>query len=182
MRIAGFDEVGRGAWAGPLLVVGVVIKSDSLTDLRDSKSYTAKQRESLRAIVCRNVLSVGLSWVSAEEIDTIGLANSLKRGFKDAAATLEPHADTIIVDGNVDYVGSPISTALIKGDESVPAVAAASIIAKQLRDAYMHQLHSLHPEYEFNRHVGYGTALHKKLIEQHGITRFHRRSFKGVGS
>lgn len=193
-RILGVDEVGRGPWAGPLCV-GAVILSSEIAGLADSKKLTAKKRANLAAEIAKKS-TYGLGWVSARELDKIGLSAALKLATIRAIEKIPPDTyDEIIIDGNINFLSSPqpnptpnfefqplqkpIST-LIKGDVLVPAISAASIIAKHARDIYMTKLAEKYPEYSFEHHVGYGTKLHRQTLEQYGPCPEHRQSFKPI--
>ena len=178
--VIGIDEVGRGCWAGPL-VVGAVVLSQPIEGLKDSKKLTKKRREELSAIVLDRAAATGLGWVTAEEIDSLGLTRSTGLAAERALAQIKIDFDEIIIDGNTNFLPrDPRSKAIIKADDSVAAVSAASIIAKVARDAYMIQAALLYPEYGFEEHVGYGTARHVAAIKEHGICQLHRRSYKPI--
>lgn len=176
--IAGFDEVGRGAWAGPLLICGTVIETNQLAGLRDSKQLSRRKRQEFTQELLREVKALSLQWVAPCTIDEYGLGVALRNGF--VACASEVDADRYVVDGAVDYLGTSRSQAVVRGDESVPAVAAASIIAKYYRDTYMKLIDTLYPVYGFKEHVGYGTAAHKSALSRLGASPIHRRSFKPV--
>lgn len=178
MLIAGFDEVGRGAWAGPLCIVGVVLQDGLLTGLRDSKHFSAQKRSNLFSQIQRSAHAISIFWANNELIDNKGLGSCIRQGFNYCSNQLT--ADVFILDGNVNYLNRDRVVVQPKADDTYPAVAAASIIAKQLRDAYMKQLGELDSRYGFAQHVGYGTSLHKNSIKQYGPSTAHRLSFKGV--
>lgn len=177
----GIDEVGRGCLAGPLLVVAAREKTALPGRLKDSKLMTRRQR-----LQTLNMLSVccefGEGWVSALEIDKLGLADAMRQGVARALRSLRVSADdTIIMDGKVNYCSGRFSqaTCRISADRDVPIVAAASIYAKVARDNYMQKLNKLYPGYGFDRHVGYGTKLHRVMLEKLGaVPGVHRRSFR----
>lgn len=180
MYVAGYDEVGRGAWAGPLLVVGVVLGPTQFKGLKDSKALSKGKRELLYKQIVREAPKVSAIWSSNADIDKHGLAVCLQRSFTACAQLMNQDAQQHVVDGSYDYIRNGSSTALIKGDEKMPAIAAASIVAKHLRDKYMQHLHSIDDRYSFDKNVGYGTKQHIESIEQHGPSTVHRLSFKGV--
>jgi len=172
----GIDEAGRGAWAGPLVAAAVLLKRP-LAGLADSKRLTPLKREQLYARIHR-AGRVGLGVVEPGELDRIGLAASLARVMNEALAQLSPLGETIIVDGPIDYIRSSNSSALIRADDTVEAVMAASIIAKVERDRMMMALDKQWPDYGFGRHKGYGTAAHREAIVSLGPCGLHRYSFR----
>lgn len=182
--IVGIDEVGRGPWAGPLVVGAVILGGVEINGLTDSKKLTKKRREELDAIIRRDAAAYGLGWVEAHEIDTLGLALALQlacRRALDVVDTLGVAYHEIIIDGTVNLLqgtakGHYVAT-MKKADLLVPSVSAASIIAKVARDAYMAKQDMIYEGYMFGSHVGYGTAVHRKAIEMRGITPLHRLSF-----
>jgi len=179
---AGFDEVGRGAWAGPLIVAGVVLSGEVESNFRDSKHYTKLAREKVVLDVYEVAESIAVSVIPAHLIDEIGLGVALGLAFKNAAKDLASAADEYIVDGSIDYLNIDNSRAEPKADDTYQAVAASSIIAKVHRDWYMQRLAENGNDYGFERHVGYGTQLHKQRLVQFGPGAFHRKSFKPVAN
>lgn len=180
--ILGIDEVGRGPWAGPLVVGAVVLGGAVIEGLTDSKKLTKRRREELSAIICEMLPGgIGLGWVHAHELDEIGLSEALRMATRRAVEQIKQPYHQIIIDGTINFLsdtskGSYVTT-LKKADLLIPSVSAASIVAKVARDAYMTEQHKLFPEYGFKSHVGYGTAAHRAAIEQYGITPLHRLSF-----
>lgn len=183
MMIVGIDEVGRGPWAGPLVVGAVVLDTD-IPGLTDSKKLTKKKREMLNVEIIDKAQAVGLGWVHAYELDEIGLPAALTLACKRALSEVHVPYHEIIIDGTVNFLKDtrkgPYVTTLKKADLLVPSVSAASIVAKVARDEYMSRQHELYPEYGFDGHVGYGTAAHKAALEQHGVTPLHRKSFAPI--
>jgi len=205
--ILGIDEVGRGPWAGPL-VVGAVVLEDPQDDLweslDDSKKLTAKKRELNSHLILENAKATGLGWVEASEIDTIGLSKALRlatmRAICDSLKVESPKqiADfdkiirsanelpfsEIIIDGTINFLKETslesITTILPKADSKIKEVSAASIIAKVARDNYMIKLSEKYPEYGFDKHVGYGTKKHKEALEKFGPCPEHRKSFRPI--
>ncbi len=178
--VVGIDEVGRGAWAGPLLVGAVAFAATVPEGVTDSKLLSANRRVYLLRHIKTAALGIGLGWVSSFEIDQIGLGPALKLGSERAVAALECDFDLIIIDGTINFLPEHNVITLPKADLLVPEVAAASIVAKVARDAYMHRLHAQDPRFGFDRHVGYGTALHARQLTEFGPSPQHRRSFKPV--
>jgi ribonuclease HII len=182
MITVGIDEVGRGCWAGPL-VAGAVVLEKPIVGLKDSKKLNKKQREILAVEIESRALAVGLGWVDPATLDKVGITTAVKRAMAEALEQIGVRYDEIIIDGNLNFFpDNPKARAVIKADGSVPAVSAASIIAKVARDNYMAEISSKYPGYGFERHVGYGTALHLERLKLHGISDLHRRSFKPVGA
>ena len=180
MIVSGFDEVGRGAWAGPLTVVGVSLASEEFAGLRDSKYYSGKKRQKIYGRIMRTAQAISICWISNSEIDTNGLGPSLSKAFKGCATNL-PSSTVRIVDGSVNYLNDFVNSfSEPKADDTYPAVAAASIVAKHLRDSYMQSVHNIFPDYLFMSNVGYGTKDHKAALSKIGPCRLHRLSFKGV--
>jgi len=180
MMSVGIDEVGRGCWAGPL-VVGAVILKQSLSGLRDSKQLIKSERERLALIIHEEALACALGWVTPVELDELGLTAATSLAMRRAMELLPARYDEIIIDGSINYLpDEPLARVLIKADASVPAVSAASIIAKVARDRYMMDIAAEYPDYGFERHVGYGTRLHREQLKLHGVSRLHRRSFAPV--
>ena len=175
--IIGIDEVGRGAWAGPLAVGAVAIAPDAVAGLADSKTLTKKRREILAHQIKLHAAWIGIGWVSARKIDSIGMSAALRLAAARAMRGA-PEGSDVIIDGTIKLVeGDNVST-LKKADQLIPAVSAAAIIAKVARDRYMLSLDKAFARYEFSSHVGYGTAKHLEMITTYGVTQLHRLSFK----
>lgn len=179
--IVGIDEVGRGAWAGPLVVGAVLLGRTDIEGLTDSKKLTPKRRQLLAREIKNQAASIGLGWVSAQTIDRIGLAEALRLGARRAIREIDQPFNEIIIDGTVDLLGDSRVTTIKQADLLIPSVSAASIVAKVARDYYMSTIiHKEHPEYSFNKHVGYGTAAHMQALDNFGATELHRLSVNPV--
>ena len=184
-KLLGIDEVGRGPWAGPL-VVGACVLREPIEGLTDSKKLTAKRREVLAAEIHEKAFC-GLGWVPAAELDEIGLSTALRKACRDAVKEIQAaraEFNGIIIDGTINFLSdTPLGgyvTVKPKADLLVPEVSAASIIAKVARDNYMVELAEKFPNYGFEKHVGYGTALHRAALEEYGPCEEHRQSFRPV--
>lgn len=179
--ILGIDEVGRGPWAGPLVVGAAVLGDQLLEGLTDSKKLSAARRRVLAAKIRETARGYGLGWVDAAEIDEIGLSAALRLATIRAVEQISVPYHEIIIDGTVNFLADTgkgqFVTVMKKADLLIPAVSAASIIAKVARDEYMQVQATHYPEYGFDSHVGYGTARHREAIERYGVTPLHRLSF-----
>ena len=178
-RIAGCDEVGRGPLAGPLVAAAVVLDPDERIDgLADSKTLSAKRRAAISDLV-RKKAQVAVVTIPAHEVDKLNVLAASELAMRKAVAQLGD-VDHILTDAlSLKETVHP-QTALIKGDSRSASIAAASIVAKVERDAYMERLGKKHPVYGFERHKGYPTKEHIRLLEEYGITDEHRKSFAPV--
>lgn len=180
--LCGVDEAGRGPLAGPVVAAAVILKPDS--DLRklvrDSKKLSHARREQLHALIMAEA-SVGVAFVSPEEIDRINILNAAMLAMRQAVERLDAKPRVTLIDGNRTPAGMDGDVrAVVKGDQSEASISAASIIAKVERDRYMLEIDSRYPEYGFARHKGYPTADHYAALNKLGPTPIHRRTFKGV--
>lgn len=182
--ILGIDEVGRGCWAGPLVVGAVVLGDAKIDGLTDSKALSKKRREELDVVIRASSAGTGLGWVSAVEIDEIGLSEALRLATQRAVQEVRMGGvpfHEIIIDGTVNFLTeTPLEkyvSTLKKADLLITSVSAASIVAKVARDNYMTEQAKNYPEFGFEKHVGYGTAAHSKAIDENGVTPLHRLSF-----
>lgn len=179
--ILGIDEVGRGPWAGPLVVGAVVLGGAHIEGLTDSKKLTKKRREILYDEIQEKASGIGLGWVTAKEIDEIGLSAALKLATKRAVQEVKAPFHEVIIDGTINFLaGTPLERyvkTMPKADLLVPSVSAASIVAKVSRDRYMATQDAIYDGYAFGSHAGYGTAVHRSAIELRGVTPLHRLSF-----
>lgn len=184
--IVGIDEVGRGPWAGPVVFGAVVLGAVQIDGLTDSKKLTKKRRELLSAAIHEKAAAVGLGWVSAAELDEIGLSAALTLACKRALEQITVPYQQIILDGTVNLLKDtgkgPYVTTMAKADLLVPSVSAASIVAKVARDAYMAEQDQVYPGYGFAAHAGYGTSAHRSALERLGVTELHRRSFAPIAA
>lgn len=177
--IVGIDEVGRGCWAGPLVAAAVLIRKP-IEGLRDSKLISRKKREYLYDLIMANS-DVGVGWVEASIIDKIGLTEAVRNAMSSALAEIKCSYDEVIIDGDYNYLDIlDKSRCLIKADSLVDAVSAASIVAKVLRDRFMFEMATKYSKYGFEKHVGYGTDHHKKMLIRFGTCELHRLSYKPV--
>jgi ribonuclease HII len=180
--IVGIDEVGRGCWAGPV-VAGAVALATPIFGLKDSKKLSKRQREALTILINQQAAAVGIGWVSALEVDTIGLTAAVRLAMARALDQIDTAYDEIIIDGSFNFLAdNPKATTLVKADDLIPAVSAASIVAKVARDNYMTELGAQLPQYGFESHVGYGTAQHLAALRVHGVTEHHRKSYKPIAA
>lgn len=179
--ILGIDEVGRGPWAGPLVIGAVVLGGANIDGLTDSKKLSKKRRELLDIEIRKKALSIGLGWVNADKIDEIGLSASLQLATRLAIEQISVAYHEIVIDGTVNFLygtnKEKFVTTMKKADILIPSVSAASIVAKVARDKFMASQDDIYKGYNFKNHVGYGTAEHGKAIEKLGVTKLHRLSF-----
>jgi ribonuclease HII len=179
--VAGVDEVGRGALAGPVVAAAVILAPGTdLPAVRDSKLVRLAERERLAIEIKCRAVAVGIGWATAGEIDERGLTWAVAASGKRALEDMNMAYDAVILDGNHNYLNDYcISEAIIKADSLCLSVAAASIVAKVARDNVMNLYHQLYPQFGFNQNVGYGTALHMSQL-RNGISSLHRRSFAPI--
>jgi len=185
--IAGIDEAGRGPLAGPVVAAcvalepGFIDKLDSpeIELIKDSKKLTAKKREELAEFIMERLGEVGIGVCGHQTIDRINILQASFLAMKKAVGSLKQKPDFILLDGNLKISNcSYRQKAIIKGDELVFCIAAASIIAKVERDRIMLEMHDIYPNYGFDKHKGYGTKLHMERLKKYGPCAIHRMSFK----
>ncbi|MBQ3554191.1 MAG: ribonuclease HII [Clostridia bacterium] len=179
--LAGVDEAGRGPLAGPVYAAAVILPEDYyLEDINDSKKLSEKKREVLFDVICENALAYCISSVSAKEIDEINILNATFLAMKQAVEGLSLPADFVLVDGNRSKGLSVPFECVVSGDAKSQSIAAASILAKVARDRHVKEcLAPKYPQYEFEKHKGYGTKLHTEKILEFGPCEEHRMSFLG---
>lgn len=178
-RIAGVDEVGRGCLAGPVMAGAVVLDpGHHIAGLRDSKILSAVQRERLCQEVIRHALGWSVAAVGPEEIDRINIHRASLQAMRQAVLTLVPLPDLVLVDAFRIPDLPMAQRGVVHGDARCSAIAAASIVAKVLRDRLMAELHETDPRYGFDRHKGYATPDHLRAVARHGYSPAHRRSFR----
>lgn len=176
--VAGIDEVGRGALAGPLVAACVILPASTRLSLADSKLLLPQKRAVISNKIKEKAIGFGVGWVINQEIDEFGLAWSLREAYLRALEDMALEVSQIILDGSVNYLKEfGMCQALVKADQKVSCVAAASIIAKVERDKYMQSLCDKYPEYCYETNVGYGTKAHREAIITNGLTDLHRQSF-----
>ena len=179
--LCGVDEAGRGPLAGAVYAAAVILDpARPIAGLNDSKKLSAKARERLAFIIKAESLAWAVAYASVEEIDRLNILQATMLAMQRAVAGLELRPQTVWVDGNRCPAWDYSSRAVVEGDALVPAISAASIIAKTTRDAAMLELDARYPQYGFAGHKGYGTAAHLKAIRQHGPCPEHRQSFSPV--
>lgn len=180
-RIAGVDEVGRGCLAGPVVAAAVILDPNRpIKGLRDSKKLSAKKRDELAEEIKEKALAWSVAAMGPEVIDKINILQATLEAMKAAVEKLPVEPDFVQVDGNKLPKWKWLSEAVVKGDDKVEWISAASIIAKTTRDAYMCKIAKLYPQYGFEHHVGYGTAEHIKALKAYGPTPIHRKTFAPV--
>ena len=182
--VAGIDEAGRGPLAGPVVAAAVIL-GPPISGLRDSKKLSETNRERLAWQIRETAVSWSVAWCDPAEIDALNILEATMLSMRRAFEGLRLSPDHVLVDGNrlpdFRFDRTRIKAeAIVKGDDLVPAISAASVIAKTFRDARMQQVHKRYPCYEFARHKGYGTQLHRERLEKHGPCPEHRYSFAPV--
>lgn len=177
--ICGIDEAGRGPLAGPVVVASVIMPENSMIEgVNDSKKVSEKKREKLYDQIINEAICYGVGIIDQNEIDDINILNATKRGVTRSLEELTKKPDIILVDAlkGIDTLGIPYES-IIKGDAKSYSIAAASIIAKVTRDRIMREWDKVYPQYGFEKHKGYGTAQHIKVIKEMEICPLHRKSF-----
>lgn len=180
--IAGVDEAGRGPWAGPVTAGAVILDpAQPIEGLTDSKKLTEARRDALAPLIRERAAAWSVAHATPEEIDRLNIRQATFLAMERAVAGLGLVPGHILVDGNALPAGFPCSAeAIVKGDLTEPAISAASILAKTVRDSLMKELDAAFPAYGFARHKGYGTAAHAAALAEHGPCPHHRQSFAPV--
>ena len=182
-RIAGIDEAGRGAWAGPVVAAAVILnlpEAASLQGVNDSKKLTARQRDRLYPLVIDHCVAFGIGLGSVAEIDSIGILPATRLAMQRAVEALSPQPDALIIDAvRLSQVNKP-QLVFNFADSISLSVAAASIVAKVTRDRLLIDLGAQYPAYQFARHKGYGTLIHRAALQSVGPCDAHRRSFRPI--
>lgn len=181
IHVAGVDEAGRGPLAGPVVAAAVILDPNNLiNEVDDCKKLTANQREKLFIKIRKMALGIGVGIFDHNEIDRLNVLNATLQAMRRAVCRLWPKADFVLVDGNVSIPIDLPQTTIVDGDARSLCVAAASIIAKVVRDRKMIYYHKKFPQYNFISNKGYATREHQKAIALHGYCPIHRKTFKGV--
>ena len=179
--IAGVDEAGRGPLAGPVVAAAVILDDlHPIAGLNDSKKLTARRREQLFDEIRAKALCFAVAQASVEEIDSLNILQATLLAMRRAVEGLRLKPGKVLVDGNRLPVLDVVAEAIVQGDALVPAISAASILAKVTRDRWCAQVDAAYPEYGFATHKGYGTAEHLQALRQHGACPLHRSSFAPV--
>lgn len=179
--VCGVDEAGRGPLAGPVVAAAVILDpANPIAGLNDSKKLSAKRRDALAIEIRAKALAWAVAEASVEEIDRINILQASLLAMQRAVEGLATRPSHALIDGNRCPKLWCTAEAIIGGDGKVASIAAASILAKTVRDAGMLVLHASYPQYGFDRHMGYPTAVHLKALREHGVSPIHRRSYAPV--
>ncbi len=188
--VAGLDEAGMGALAGPVFAAAVLFSQDSeqaineatrTLPIRDSKLLSERQRERAADFIQKTALSWAIGQASVQEIDALNIRNASHLAMRRAIEQLAPAPEVLLLDGTSSRVHPTIyATAIIKGDQLSYSIAAASILAKVARDVAMRALHMQLPAYGFASHKGYGSAAHMQALQTHGVTEHHRKTYAPI--
>ena len=183
--VAGLDEAGRGALAGPVCVGAVILPDDNphllrtLSGVRDSKQLTPRQRDQLAPRIKEIARAWGIGFASADEIDALGIVPATRLAASRALEAMSFLPDFLLTDFRLELPELDVSqTALVKGDQRSLSIASASILAKTARDKLIVELDSQYPQYGFARHKGYGTLAHRRMIAKFGFSPIHRKTFR----
>lgn len=176
--LCGVDEAGRGPLAGPVCAAACILPQGvEIPGLNDSKKLSEKKRDELYDLITDVALTFGIAFASVEEIESLNILNATFLAMNRAIEMLEPVPELALIDGNRNQAIRIASKCVVKGDAQCADIAAASILAKVTRDRYMLDMANLYPEYGFEKHKGYGTALHYSMLREYGPSPIHRMSF-----
>lgn len=176
--VCGVDEAGRGPLAGPVYAAAVILPEGcSIDGLDDSKKLTEKKREALYDVIKNTAVSCAVGIATVEEVDTVNILNATFLAMTRAIEGLDVSSDCALIDGNRAPKINIECRTIVKGDAKCPSIAAASVLAKVSRDRYMREMAEKYPQYQFEKHKGYGTKLHYEMIEKYGICPIHRKTF-----
>lgn len=179
--ICGVDEAGRGPLAGPVFAAAVILdRNRPIPGLRDSKKLNEAKRDELAPLIREHAIAWAVAKASEEEIDRLNILQASLLAMKRAVYALSTVPTLALIDGNKCPVMRIQSIAIVEGDDKIESISAASILAKTARDAALVKLHRKYPQYGFDQHKGYGTALHLERLREHGASPVHRRSFAPV--
>lgn len=178
LTVAGIDEAGRGALAGPVVAAAVILNDNFNVEVNDSKKLTAKQRNNLFNEILEKSVQHSISFVDNNVIDEINILNATFKAMNEAAENFYTQPDILLIDGNRFKTNIYKFQTLIKGDSISKSIAAASILAKVARDRYMAEIaNEIYPDYDFASHKGYGTKKHIERIKEYGPSELHRKTF-----
>ena len=185
-RVAGLDEAGRGAWAGPVSAGAVILPSNNrisekLSGVRDSKQMTPRQRAFWAEEIRKFALAWGVGFASNDEIDNLGILPATRLAMERALEKLYPPPQALLIDAVKLKSGNMPQQSIIRGDQLSLSISAASVLAKTERDSLMCALAEQYPGFSFEHHKGYGTKAHMAALEQHGVLDIHRKTYKPVG-
>lgn len=176
--VCGVDEAGRGPLAGPVCAAAVILPPNTIIDgVNDSKKLTEKKREKLFDVILEQSLAYSVAWASVDEIEEINILNAAMLAMKRAVEGLPVKADFALIDGNKTPDLNIPAFPIVKGDSLSLSIASASILAKVSRDRLMYEYDKKYPEYEFGKHKGYGTKVHREKLLEYGPCEIHRPSF-----
>ena len=184
--MAGIDEAGRGPMAGPVVAAAVILRPGRrIEGVADSKTLSPEERAALSVMIRRDALCFGIGWADRAEIDALNILQATFLAMRRALLAMTLTPDHVLVDGNrlpeLGGLGKMLTArAIVGGDATIPAISAASILAKTARDNYMNHMDTIYPAYSFATHKGYCTLKHQRLLELHGPCPLHRRSFAPV--
>lgn len=176
--VCGVDEAGRGPLAGDVYAAAVILDKDTVIEgVNDSKKLSEKKREQLFDVICEKAVSWCVATASVDEIDSLNILQAAMLAMKRAVSGLKVTPDIALIDGNKLPDLDISAQCVIQGDAKSQSIAAASILAKVSRDRYMKKLAEKYPQYMFEKHKGYGTKLHYEMLDKHGVSEVHRKSF-----